>query len=70
MRLITKEYQEMLNQSEAWKIIKNTPRPDFTELNRLSNEFEQWIKKEHEKDRLILREAPYRPNRRNLFNAM
>lgn len=57
MRVITKEYQEMLDKCEVWNTIKNTPRPDFTELNRLSAEFEEWIKKEHEKDRQILREA-------------
>lgn len=57
MRVITKEYQEMLNQSETWNYIKNTPRPDFTELDKLSKEFEEWIAKEHEKDRQILREA-------------
>ena len=57
MRVITKEYQAMLDQSEAWNYIKNTPKSDFTELDRLSHEFEKWIQKEHEKDRRILREA-------------
>ena len=57
MRVITKEYQEMLDKSEVWNVIKNTPRPDFTELKKLSNEFEVWIKQEHENDRKILREA-------------
>ena len=60
MRIITKEYQEMLNQSEAWRTIRDTPRPDFTELDKLSAEFEEWIKKEHEKDRQLLREASRR----------
>ncbi|MBO4321032.1 MAG: hypothetical protein J5857_11265 [Treponema sp.] len=57
MRVITKEYQDMLNKCEVWNVIKNTPRPDFTEINKLSSEFELWIKNEHEKDRQILREA-------------
>ena len=57
MRVITKEYQAMLDHSEAWNYIKNTPKSDFTELNRLSNEFEKWIQKEHQKDRRILKEA-------------
>lgn len=57
MRVITKEYQAMLNQSEAWNYIMNTPKPDFTELDKDVAKFEKWIKKEHEKDRRILREA-------------
>ncbi|MBQ6781951.1 MAG: hypothetical protein IJP62_12110 [Treponema sp.] len=57
MRCITKDYQAVLDKSEAWNYIKNTPKPDFTELKRLSAEFEKWIQKEHEKDRQILREA-------------
>ncbi len=55
MRVITKEYQEMLDKSEAWNFIKNTPRPDFTELDKDCAEFEAWITKEHEKDRERLR---------------
>ena len=57
MRIITKEYQAMLDRSESYNYIKNTPRPDFTELDKLSKEFEDWIAKEHEKDRQLLREA-------------
>lgn len=57
MRVISKEYQAMLDASEAWNFIKNTPKPDFTELKKLSAEFEAWIKQEHENDRKILREA-------------
>ena len=57
MRYITKEYQEMLDKSEAWNYIKNTPKPDFTELDKLAGEFEKWIQAEHEKDRKLLREA-------------
>ncbi|MBR5965638.1 MAG: hypothetical protein IK015_05940 [Treponema sp.] len=57
MRVITKEYQAMLDHSEAWNYIKNTPKPDFTELDKNVAKFEKWIKKEHEKDRRILRAA-------------
>ena len=60
MRVITKEYQEMLNQSAAWRTIRDTPRPDFTELDKEVAAFEEWISKEHEKDRQILREASRR----------
>ncbi len=55
MRVISKEYQEMLDQSEAWNFIKNTPRPDFTELDKEVAEFAAWLTKEHEKDRARLR---------------
>ena len=55
MRVITKEYQEMLDASEAWNFIKNTPKPDYTQLDKDCAEFEAWITKEHEKDRERLR---------------
>ncbi|MBP5449363.1 MAG: hypothetical protein J6Y01_04520 [Spirochaetales bacterium] len=57
MRIITKEYQEMLDKSEAYNYIKNTPKPDFTELDKSVAEFESWIKAEHEKDRKLIRES-------------
>ena len=57
MRVITKDYQSMLSKSLAYNFIKNTPKPDYTELNKLSKEFEDWISKEHEKDRQLLKAA-------------
>lgn len=57
MRCISKEYLEMLNNSPAWNFIKNTPRPDFTELDKEVAHFEKWIKKEHEKDRKLLKKG-------------
>ncbi|MBO4630177.1 MAG: hypothetical protein J5687_09540 [Treponema sp.] len=57
MRIITKEYQKALDSSSAYNFIKNTPKPDRSNLHKLSSEFETWIKKEHEKDRKLIREA-------------
>ena len=57
MRVITKEYQSMLDNSSAWNYIQNTPKPDFSELDKEVAKFERWIQKEHKKDRQLLREA-------------
>ena len=57
MRVISKEYQAILDKSSAWNYIQNTPKPDFTELDKEVAKFERWIKKEHKKDRQLLREA-------------
>ena len=37
--------------------ILRTPKPDFTELNKISEEFEKAMTIEHEKDRKIIAEA-------------
>lgn len=61
MRVYSKEYQEMLDHSEVWQTIMNTPRPDYTQMEKEAKEFEEWIKKEHEKDRqLIIQAAKHR----------
>ena len=57
MRVISKEYQAILDKSSAWNYIQNTPKPDFSELDKEVAKFERWIKKEHKKDRQLLREA-------------
>ena len=57
MRVISKEYQSMLDNSSAWNYIQNTPKPDFSELDKEVAKFERWIQKEHKKDRQLLREA-------------
>ena len=58
MRIVTPEYLEKLkNGNSAYATIINTPRPDFTELHRLSMEFEEWILAEQAKDRKIMQEA-------------
>ena len=55
MRVITKEYLEELKNDELYNLIINTPKPDFTQLDKDCAEFEAWITKEHEKDRAMLR---------------
>ena len=57
MRVISKEYQAILDKSSAWNYIQNTPKPDFSELDKEVAKFERWIAKEHKKDRQLLREA-------------
>ena len=51
MRTVTKEQiQSMKNSSNVFSLILNTPKPDFTELNRLSKQFEDSMKKTREED--------------------
>ena len=58
MRCITKEFTEKLMQENpAAATIMNTPKPDLTELHRVSKEFEQWVLGEQAKDRKIMMEA-------------
>ncbi|MBQ3671731.1 MAG: hypothetical protein II921_09715 [Treponema sp.] len=58
MRTVTPEYLEKLkNGNSAYATIINTPRPDFTELHRISREFDDWLAGEQEKDRKAMREA-------------
>ena len=51
MRIITDEYLEELKKNKVYQIIVNTPRPDFTQLKKESDEFEAWIAQEHKKER-------------------
>ena len=58
MRTVTPEYLEKLrNGNSAYATIINTPRPDFTELDKECEEFKEWIQAEHKKDRAIMLEA-------------
>ena len=51
MRTVTKEQiQSMKNSSNVFSLILNTHKPDFTELNRLSKQFEDSMKKTREED--------------------
>lgn len=40
MRVLMKEYQEHLKKNEAYQFIINHPRPDFTELEKLEDTYE------------------------------
>ncbi len=51
MRIITDEYETELLKNRVYQIIVNTPRPDFTQLKKESDEFEAWIAQEHKKER-------------------
>jgi len=51
MRIITDEYLEELKKNWVYQMIINTPKPDFTQLKKESDEFEAWIAQEHKKER-------------------
>ena len=58
MRTVTHEYMEKLrNGNNAFATIVNTPRPDFTELDKQCKEFEEWSLKEQAKDRIKIQKA-------------
>lgn len=51
MRTVTKEQiNTMRSSNNSLSFILNTPKPDFTELNRLSKQFEDSMKKTREED--------------------
>ena len=51
MRIITDEYRAELLKNKVYQMIINTPKPDFTQLKKESDEFEAWIAQEHKKER-------------------
>ena len=51
MRIITDEYREQLLKNRVYQMIVNTPKPDFTQLDKEVAEFEEWIAQEHKKER-------------------
>ncbi|MDE7228260.1 MAG: hypothetical protein K2N31_08050 [Treponemataceae bacterium] len=58
MRCITKDMIDRRKKANTvYNYILNTPRPDFTELDKESAEFKEWITVEHEKDRQIISEV-------------
>ena len=50
MRIITKAHEEAMRKNRVYCMIVNTPRADFTALQKDSNEFERWISKVHHKE--------------------
>lgn len=48
MRVLTEEYQEHLKKNEAYQFIINHPRPDFTELEKLEDTYEDDMLKKYE----------------------
>ena len=51
MRIITDEYKAALLKNKVYQMIVNTPKPDFTQLKKESDEFEAWIAEVHKKER-------------------
>ena len=51
MRIITDDYREQLLKNRVYQMIINTPKPDFTQLRRESDEFEAWIAEVHKRER-------------------
>jgi len=51
MRIITDEHEAAMRKNRVYCMIVNTPRPDFTELQKDSDEFERWIAGVHRRER-------------------
>ena len=51
MRILTKEHEEAMRKNRVYCMIVNTPRPDFSALQKDSDEFERWISNVHRKER-------------------
>ena len=51
MRIITDEYRAQLLKNKVYQMIINTPKPDFTQLDKEIAEFEDWIAQEHKRER-------------------
>lgn len=57
MRVLSKEYQEHLKKNEAYQFIMNHPKPDFKELDKLEDSYEDDMLDKYEKvnEKLSLR---------------
>lgn len=49
MRVLSKEYQEHLKKNEAYQFIMNHPKPDFKELDKLEDSYEDDMLDKYEK---------------------
>ena len=54
MRIITQELRETLDKNKTYRLIVNTPPPDFSALRKEADEFARWIAREHKKERASL----------------
>lgn len=54
MRVITQELRDALSKNKTYKLIVNTPPPDFSALRKEADEFARWIAREHKKERATL----------------
>ena len=57
MRIISKEFRQMLKKSDVFALFSKSRRPDHSKLNKDVEQFEKWIAEEHAKDRRLLLEA-------------
>lgn len=57
MRVLSKEYQEHLKKNEVYQFIMNHPKPDFKELDKLEDSYEDDMLDKYEKvnEKLYLR---------------
>ena len=51
MRYLSKEYQEHLKNNEVYQFIVNHPKPDFKELDKLKDPYEDDLLKKYEESK-------------------
>lgn len=56
MRVLSKEYQEHLKNNEVYQFIINHPRPDFAELEKLEDSYEDDMLKQYEESKIKVSE--------------
>ena len=54
MRIITQDLREAMSKNKTYKLIVNTPPPDFSALRKEADEFARWIAREHKQVRALL----------------
>ena len=57
MRTVEKEYLEHLKNTPGPMATILNSRPDYTQLEKDANDFETWIKSEHENDRILIKKS-------------
>lgn len=62
MRMLSKEYQEHLKNNEIYQFIMNHPKPDFKELDKLEDSYEDEMLDKYEK---LNKNLPLRGKRDN-----
>ena len=57
MRVISKEFRQMLKKSDVFVLFSRSRKPDHSKLDKEVEQFEKWIADEHAKDRRLLLET-------------
>ena len=52
MRVLSKEYQEHLKKNEIYQFIVNHPKPDFKELEKIEDTYEDDLLKKYEESKV------------------